>query len=102
LLLAARAHIDARILEAFSDAVETVEDADAKVLLSRIADLHALATIEAERAWFLEHNRLTQTRSKAVTAAVNELCHQLRPFAGALVNAFGIPEEMISAPIATR
>jgi acyl-CoA oxidase len=102
LLLAARAHIDARILEAFSDAVDAVEDGDTKVLLSRVVDLHALATIEAERAWFLEHNRLTQTRSKAVTAAVNELCHQLRPFAGVLVDAFGIPEEMITAPIAAR
>jgi acyl-CoA oxidase len=102
LLLAARAHIDARILEAFSDAVDAVEDGDTKTLLSRVADLHALATIEAERAWFLEHNRLTQTRSKAVTAAVNELCHQLRPFAGALVDAFGIPAEMITAPIAAR
>jgi acyl-CoA oxidase len=102
LLLAARAHIDARILEAFADAVEKVEDPDTKALLSRLADLHALATIEAERAWFLEHNRLTQTRSKAITAAVNELCQQLRPFAGALVDAFGIPAEMITAPIASQ
>jgi acyl-CoA oxidase len=100
LLLAARAHIDARILEAFSDAVDAVEHADTKLLLSRVVDLHALATIEAERAWFLEHNRLTQTRSKAITAMVNDLCRSLRPFAGVLVDAFGIPEEMLTAPIA--
>jgi acyl-CoA oxidase len=100
LLLAAQAHVDARILEAFSDAVDAVEDPDTKVLLNRLADLHALATIEGERGWFLEHNRLTQTRSKAITAAVNELCRQLRPFATVLVDAFGIPAEMITAPIA--
>jgi acyl-CoA oxidase len=100
LLLAAQAHIDARILEAFSDAVDAVEDPDTKALLSRLADLHALATIEQDRGWFLEHNRLTPTRSKAVTATVNELCRQLRPFAGPLVEAFGIPAEMITAPIA--
>jgi acyl-CoA oxidase len=99
LLLAARAHIDARILEAFSDAVDAVEHADTKLLLSRVVDLHALATIEAERAWFLEHNRLTQTRSKAITAMVNDLCRSLRPFAGVLVDAFGIPDEMLTAPI---
>ena len=102
LLLAARAHIDARILEAFGAAVERVEDPDTQTLLARLADLHALATIEAERAWFMEHNRLTPTRSKAVTAAVNELCRVLRPFAGMLVDAFGIPEELITAPIAAR
>lgn len=100
LLLAAQAHIDARILEAFADAVEAVTDPDTKMLLARLADLHALHTIECERAWFLEHNRLTQTRSKAVTAAVNELCRLLRPFAVPLVDAFGIPEEMLTAPIA--
>jgi acyl-CoA oxidase len=102
LLLAARAHIDARILEAFADAVEAIEDPDTKLLLTRLADLHALHTIESERAWFLEHNRLTQTRSKAITATINELCGLLRPFAGPLVEAFGIPAEMLTAPIAQR
>jgi acyl-CoA oxidase len=100
LLLAARAHIEARTLEAFSDAIETVEDPDTKLLLTRLADLHALHTIESERGWFLEHNRITQTRSKAITAAVNELCKLLRAFAVPLVEAFGIPDEMITAPIA--
>jgi acyl-CoA oxidase len=100
LLLAARAHADARIMEAFTAAVERLDDGDTKVLVNRLADLHALATIEAERAWFLEHNRLTPTRSKAITAAVNDLCRALRPFAVDLVEAFGIPEELITAPIA--
>jgi len=102
LLLAARAHADARIMEAFAAAVERMEDGDTKVLMSRLADLHALATIEAERAWFLEHNRLTPTRSKAITTAVNDLCHALRPFASDLVEAFGIPDELITAPIARK
>jgi acyl-CoA oxidase len=100
LLLAAQAHVDARILEAFSDAVDTVEDPGTKELLARLCDLHALSTIEQDRAWFLEHNRLTPTRSKAVTGMVNDLCRQIRPFAGVLVDAFGVPGEMITAPIA--
>jgi acyl-CoA oxidase len=102
LLLAARAHVDARILEAFTNAVDNVTDPAVKSVLSCLCDLYALATIERERAWFLEHNRLTPTRSKAVTAAVNELCTQLRPYAGLLVDAFAIPEELIVAPIAER
>jgi acyl-CoA oxidase len=100
LLLAARAHADARILEAFTAAIDAVEDDATAAVLNRVADLYALATIEAERAWFMEHNRLTPSRSKAITSAVNELCHDLRPYARTLVDAFGIPAEMITAPIA--
>ncbi|HWA67119.1 MAG TPA: acyl-CoA dehydrogenase [Mycobacteriales bacterium] len=102
LLLAARAHIDARILEAFDSAISNVADPAVAALLNRVCDLHALSVIERERAWFLEHNRLTPTRSKAVTSTVNDLCHELRPYAGLLVDAFGIPDELITAPIAQR
>jgi acyl-CoA oxidase len=102
LLLAARAHIDARVLEAFDGAISAVQDEAVAGLLNRVCDLHALSVIERERAWFLEHNRLTASRSKAVTAAVNELCRELRPYASLLVDAFGIPDELITAPIAQR
>jgi acyl-CoA oxidase len=56
--------------------------------------------IEADKGWFLEHGRMSATRSKAVTAEVNRLCLGLRPHARALVDAFGIPEPWIGAPIA--
>jgi acyl-CoA oxidase len=102
LLLAARAHIDARVLEAFDSAIGKVEEPAVAALLGRVCDLHALAVIERERAWFLEHNRLTPARSKAVTTAVNELCLELRPYAELLVDAFGIPDELIIAPIGQR
>jgi acyl-CoA oxidase len=105
LLLAARAHIDARILEAFDAAIsslDTTYDAGVAALLNRVCDLHALSVIERERAWFLEHNRLTPARSKAVTATVNDLCAELRPYAEVLVDAFAIPDELIVAPIAQR
>jgi acyl-CoA oxidase len=99
-LLTAQAHVDAMVMSSFADAVDAVTDEPTKALLSRVCDLHALATIERERAYFLEHGRLTPTRSKAVTAAVNDLCRQLRPYAATLVDAFGIPDEVLAAPIA--
>jgi acyl-CoA oxidase len=99
-LLAAQAHIERRILEAFAAAIDTVEDDAVQALLSRVCDLHVLATVERERGWFLEHSRLTATRSKAVTTAVNDLCRSLRPHARLLVDAFGIPDEVLAAPIA--
>ncbi|HVX69232.1 MAG TPA: acyl-CoA dehydrogenase [Mycobacteriales bacterium] len=102
LLLAARAHIDARVVEAFDTAISGVTDPSVAALLHRVCDLHALSVIERERGWFLEHNRLTASRSKAVTAAVNDLCRQLRPYADLLIDAFGIPDELITAPIGKR
>ena len=56
--------------------------------------------VEQERAWFLEHGRLTPARAKAVTATVNALCQELRPHARDLVDAFGLNDEWLAAPIA--
>jgi acyl-CoA oxidase len=47
----------------------------------------------------MEHGRLSTERSKAVTAAVEQLCRQLRPHAEDLVDAFGIPNELLRAEI---
>jgi len=69
-------------------------------LLVALCDLFALSTIEAERGWIWEHGRLTAQRSKAVVAAVNELCGVLRPHARTLVDAFAVPDAAIAAPIA--
>jgi acyl-CoA oxidase len=99
-LLAARAHIDRIVLEHFVAAIDRCEDPQVAALLDLVCDLHVMATLEAERGWFLEHGRFTAPRAKAVTAAVNELCRQLRPHAETLVEAFGIPDESIAAPIA--
>ena len=100
MLAAARAHIDSVLLQAFLDGIERCEDAAEKALLGRVCDLFALSTIEAERGWFAEHGRLTSPRSKAVISQVDALCAALRPQARVLVDAFGVPDEALAAPIA--
>lgn len=99
-LLAARAHIDRVVLERFVAAIDRCEDEEVAALLGVVCDLHALSTIEDHRAWFMEHGRLTATRSKLVTRAVNQLCRTLRPVAATLVDAFGVPDAAVGAPIA--
>ncbi len=95
---AARAHVERRVLDAFVDKVATLEDGDTKVALNLLCDLFALSTIEADRAWFMEHGRLSSQRSKAITREVTGLCRQLRPLAVGLVDAFGVPPEMLRSP----
>ncbi|MCX2731308.1 acyl-CoA dehydrogenase family protein [Saccharopolyspora sp. NFXS83] len=100
-LRAARVHVDRVVLEAFVAGIERCSDGPTAQLLDRVCDLHVLATIEEDRGWFLEHERITPRRAKAVTEAVNGLCQGLRPHAVELVEAFGLPRQWLTAPIAT-
>ncbi|HEX6461026.1 MAG TPA: acyl-CoA dehydrogenase [Thermoleophilaceae bacterium] len=98
-LEAARAHVDRIILEAFVAAVGRCDDGPIKDTLSALCDLYALSTIEQERGWYFEHSRMTAPQSKAITRCVNRLCGELRQHARTLVDAFGVPEELLG-PIA--
>jgi acyl-CoA oxidase len=100
LLAAARAHVDNVLLAAFVHGIEELADGPERTLLATLCDLFALSTLEAERGWIQEHGRLTASRSKAVVTAVNELCGRLRPHVRTLVDAFGVPEAAVAAPIA--
>jgi acyl-CoA oxidase len=93
---AARAWVDATVLEAFADAVTACDDPALRAVLDRLCSLHALHRIETERGWFQEHGRLTPQRSKAVVKAVNALCAEVRHDAALLVEAFGIPEPALA------
>ena len=95
---AANAHVERLVLEALVDKVRGVHDGDTKVALTRLCDLFALTTIEADRAWFMEHGRLTVQRSKAISREVNALCRKIRPIAVDLVDAWGVPPEMLRSP----
>jgi acyl-CoA oxidase len=98
-LKTAQTHIDRVVLEAFVAGVDRTTDPDAKRLLDTLCDLYALSTIEADKAWFLEHGQLTPSRAKLLTATVNQLLRELRPHMATLVDAFAIPAEWKAARI---
>jgi acyl-CoA oxidase len=97
-IAAARAHVERLVLEAFVDKVAGLPEGDLRSALALVCDLHALATIERDRAWFMEHGRLTSPRSKAITREVNDLCRKVRPIAVDLVDAYGVPAELLRSP----
>jgi acyl-CoA oxidase len=99
LLVAARAHVDRIVFDAFAAAVDQVADANVRTLLADVLALYALTVIEGDRAFFIEHSYLTPGRAKAVTQAVNALCGRLRPHARTLVDGFGIPEPWLACPL---
>ncbi|MFD6347924.1 acyl-CoA dehydrogenase [Streptomyces roseolus] len=94
----AHAHVERLVLESFVHAVEALPEGGNKAALKLLCDLHALSTIEADRAWFMEHGRLTVQRSKAISREVNDLCRRVRPLAVDLVDAWRVPPQLLRAP----
>jgi acyl-CoA oxidase len=93
----AQAHIDRIVLEAFVAGIDACEDEEAREILGLVCDLYALSSIEADKAWFIEHRFISTERAKAVTRGINDRCRRLRPHAELLVDGFGIPEQLRDA-----
>jgi acyl-CoA oxidase len=97
-LATARAHVERVVLEQLAAAVDACSDPALVAVLGAVCDLHALARLEADRGWFLEHGQFAPAKAKAITREVTALCAELRPHAVDLVDAFGIPDELLAAP----
>ena len=97
------AHAEAErvVFDRFVNAVEEVSDEALWMTLDRLRQLFALSRIEDDLDWYLEAGYVESNKSKAIRGEVNDLCDELRPAAEGLVNAFGIPDACLAAPIAT-
>ena len=102
MLAAAESFIERVTLEATLVRVEQSKTSSAYDILHQLRSLYALQTIEKHAAWYLEQDYLAGAKSKAIRRQVDHLCTRLRPEAVALVDAFGIPESLIAAPIAQQ
>jgi acyl-CoA oxidase len=90
------------VFEAFHAGLGTIADEALSEALQPLAALDALATIERELGWYLEKGYVEAPKARAIRNEVNRLCAEVRPSAVALVDAFGIPDALIAAPIALR
>ena len=102
LLTLANAYAQRLVLESFQATVETRDEGELKELLGKVCALYALWHIEQDRGWFLEQHYIDATKAKAIRTEVNTLLGQLRPHAVSLVNGFGIPDQLLAAPIAVN
>ncbi|RDV38587.1 acyl-CoA oxidase [Bradymonadaceae bacterium TMQ3] len=96
----ANANIERFVLECFIDAEKATEEASLRRALSQLRRLFALSIIESDMAWFLENGYVQGAKAAAIRDRVNTLCSELRPDAVAFVDAFQIPDALLSAPIA--
>lgn len=96
-LFVARAHMERVVLDAFIAGIEASPDGVARQTLEELCTLFALTSLESDAGWFLAHNRMSDSRAKALRRQINQLCHDLRPRAVALVEGFGIPVEWLGS-----
>ncbi|MGQ7311253.1 acyl-CoA dehydrogenase family protein [Microbacterium arabinogalactanolyticum] len=101
LIEAARAHGELLQWEAFTDAVNAIEDESTRQVMTWLRDLFGLTLIEKHLAWHLINGRLSTQRAAAVSSYIGRLCHRLRPHVLELVGAFGFEPEHVRAPIAS-
>jgi acyl-CoA oxidase len=100
LLEMAHAYAERQVLESFLEAVARVPEPTLQRPLRKLADLFALYHLERRKAWFLENGFMSGKKARAITSHVTRLCEEVRRDAVALVDAFGIPDQCLGAPIA--
>ncbi|QNL23141.1 acyl-CoA dehydrogenase family protein [Hyphobacterium sp. CCMP332] len=94
------AFIERVILEQFIEEIQKNKDAQIQSALTRLCQLFALSQIEKNKGWYLENGYMNGAKTKAIRQIVNSLCYEVRQEAVPLVEAFGIPDKCLSAPIA--
>ncbi len=102
MMAAAEAYVERIVIGRSLQRIDKIEDPPTKAVMQKTIALYALHTIERHNGWFLEHDYLSGQKSKAITRLVDMLCAELRPEAAALVEAFGIPDKLLGAPIVTE
>ncbi|GAB3569847.1 acyl-CoA dehydrogenase family protein [Spelaeicoccus albus] len=101
LIEAARAHGELLRWEAFTNALDGIEDDGTRTVLTWLRDLYGLSLVEKHLSWYLMNGRLSMQRARTVGSYINRLVARLRPHAVDLVDAFGYGDELLRAPIAS-
>lgn len=100
LLALAHAHVERQVFDAFAAGVLACTDAGLRGWLERLCDLYALSRLAADMAWFVEDGYVEPWKARAIRKEVERLCGEVRAAAVDLVDAFGIPDSCLAAPIA--
>jgi len=98
----ADAYIDMVCLDSMTDAMQKCEKGKTQKMLKQIIQVYGVNAILDRNGWYLEAEYISSNQSKALRRVKNKLLQMTRPFVGELVDAFGIPQELLRAPIAAQ
>jgi acyl-CoA oxidase len=99
LVAAAIAHVERVLAEEFRTTIGAAA-MPLRPVLTDLADVHVLGTLEREAGWYHAAGVMEGNKAKAIRALQLDLCRLLAPAAVGLVDAFGIPDAVLGAPIA--
>ncbi|PIB34590.1 acyl-CoA oxidase [Reichenbachiella sp. 5M10] len=102
MLAVGTAYVERVVLEQFVEQVEKTSDTGCQAVLTQLCQLFALSLIEKNKGWYLENGYMEGVKTKAIRREINQLCSVVRENAVPLVDAFGIPDSCLAAPIAMQ
>ena len=97
----AKAYVERLALKSSISRLEALEEGPEKIILSKVIDLFALSVFEENKGWYLESGYVEGVKTKAIRRMINKLCAELKTESIGLVEAFGIPDELLGAEIVT-
>ncbi len=100
LLQVGEAYSNTLALKWYYEAVAQEKDKKYQDLLYQLGALHSLTAIREYATWYLEQGYLGSAKSKAIRQRIERLSTELRPHINVLVEGFGIPDHLLTAPIA--
>jgi acyl-CoA oxidase len=98
----ADAYVERLVFERFRAGVTACDDPSLALVLRQLLALFGLWLLDRDRGWFLEKGYFESVKAGAVREQVNRLLEEIRPHAVPLVDAFGIPDALLAAPIGLR
>jgi acyl-CoA oxidase len=91
----ADAYAERVIHQKFVKAVESQKDPEVRDVLKDLCDLYAVHTLRKNALWYLENDHLSPAATHALVRLEHDLNAKLRPKARTLVDAFGIPPQLL-------
>jgi acyl-CoA oxidase len=99
--MAAKAHGELIQWEAFTSALNKIQDPQTKKVMTWLRDLFGFTLLEENIAWYMINGRLNSARAEAITDYIDgRLLGRLKPHSLDLVDAFGLSEALIRSDLA--
>ena len=100
LVALAKAHAERLTLEWFDATIVKIEDATLRALLDSVGALHGITVLRADAGFHIGEGYFEPTKESALRRESDLLIRELLDSAVGLVDAFGIPDACLAAPIA--
>ena len=96
---AARAFGEKLVTDQVSEAINRSDDS-LKEILTKLQHLYIVTVVNRNLAWYMTNALISVENAKALADISDMLCREISPQSMALCDAFGLTDNMISAPIA--